>query len=122
MNYYQATNTGKGFITHEDSASSPIQQFPGGVWGTDNTAWAERVGATLVSLEDAQAIVDAALQASYDAAVEAYKPEYTQEQQRELDRIKRDNQKAERRGEELKEVPTFEPLNEEPVLEEITLS
>lgn len=122
MNYYQATNTGKGFITHEDSASSPIQQFPGGVWGTDNTAWAERVGATLVSLGDAQVIVDAALQASYDAAVEAYKPEYTQEQQRELDRIKRDNQKAERRGEELKEVPTFEPLNEEPVLEEITLS
>ena len=122
MNYYQATNTGKGFITHEDSSTSPINQFPGGVWGTDNTAWAERVGATSISLEDAQAIVDAALQTQYDAEVATYKPEYTRKQQKELDHIERRNKILERKGEELLEVPTFESLNEEPVLEVITLS
>ena len=121
MNYYQVTNTGKGFITHEDSAASSISQLPGGIWKTENEAWATRVGATSISKEDAQAIVDAALLEAYNAAVEAYKPEYTPEQQRELAQIEKRNRILEKQGKELEEVPVFEPLNEEPVLEVIIL-
>ena len=61
LKYYHATNTGKGFITENDSRQSHIAGHPGDIWTTKNTAWATRVGATEKTLEEAQAIVDSAL-------------------------------------------------------------
>ena len=61
MKYYQAENYGKGFITHEDSELAHIAGYPGNIWVTTNTAWAERVGAVEKTKEEAQAIVDAAI-------------------------------------------------------------
>ena len=62
MQYYQATNTGKGFITHEDNERSHIAGYPGEIWSTENnTEWATRVGAISKTKEEAQAIVNAAL-------------------------------------------------------------
>ena len=65
--YYQAENYGKGFITHEDSERSPISGYPGNIWVTENFEWAERVGAVEKTKEEAQAIVDTAVSASYVA-------------------------------------------------------
>ena len=45
MAYFQATNTGKGFITHADNEAAHVAGFPGNVWVTENTTWASRVGA-----------------------------------------------------------------------------
>lgn len=122
MNYYQVTNTGKGFITHEDHELSPITQFPGEIWGTDNIAWAERVGATLITLEEAQTIVNTILQSQYDIEIASYKPEYTFEQQNQLNQVKKRNKILKKNSKELLEVPIFEPLNKKPVLKVITLS
>lgn len=63
MKYFVATNTGKGFITHEDNQLSHIAGFPGNVWvtGDINTTWAARVGAVEKTKEEAQALVDAAI-------------------------------------------------------------
>lgn len=62
MAYYHATNTGKGFITHEENESSHIAGYPGDVWITENTAWATRVSAVEKTKEQAQALVDVALE------------------------------------------------------------
>ena len=62
MAYYQAENTGKGFITHEDNESAHVAGHPGDIWSTENTAWASRVGAASKTLEEAQALVDAAIE------------------------------------------------------------
>ena len=63
MQYYQATNTGKGFITYEDSERSYIGGYPGEIWTTENNAeWATRVSATSKTKEEAQAIVNAAIE------------------------------------------------------------
>ena len=64
VKYYTATNTGKGFITHEDNATSHISGFPGGVWVTENEAWATRVGAVERTKAEAQALCDAAVNES----------------------------------------------------------
>lgn len=64
MNYYQAVNTGKGFITHEENESAHIAGYPGDVWVTENTAWASRVGAVEKTKEEAQALVDSAISGS----------------------------------------------------------
>jgi len=61
MAYYQATNTGVGFITHEDNETAHVAGFPAEIWVTDNTAWAARVGAVEKTKEEAQALVDASL-------------------------------------------------------------
>lgn len=61
LKYYEATNTGKGFITHAENEANHIAGHPGDVWTTENTAWATRVGATSKTKEEAQALVDAAL-------------------------------------------------------------
>ena len=61
IKYYKATNTGKGFITHEDNESSHIVGHVGEVWTTENTTWATRVGAEEKTKVEAQALVDAAL-------------------------------------------------------------
>jgi len=65
MAYYTATNTGKGFITHEDNESAHVAGYPGDVWGTTNTTWATRVGAVSKTKSQAQTIVDAAISGSY---------------------------------------------------------
>jgi len=62
MAYYHALNTGKGFITHEDNELSHVAGHPADIWSTENTAWASRVGAVSKTLEEAQALVDAALE------------------------------------------------------------
>lgn len=59
MAYFQATNTGKGFITHADNEAAHVAGFPGNVWVTENTAWAARVGAVSKTKVEAQELVDA---------------------------------------------------------------
>jgi hypothetical protein len=58
MAYYQAENTGLGFITHEDNESAHVAGFPADIWVTENIAWAARVGAVEKTKEEAQALVD----------------------------------------------------------------
>ena len=65
MKYYQAENYGKGFITHEDNELAHIAGYPGNIWVTTNTAWATRVEAIEKTKQEAQAIVDTAVSASY---------------------------------------------------------
>lgn len=61
MKYFQAENTGKGFITHEDNALSHVSGYPADIWVTENTAWADRVGAVEKTKEEAQALIDVAI-------------------------------------------------------------
>jgi hypothetical protein len=65
MAYYEATNTGKGFITHADNESAHVAGYPGDIWVTENSTWASRVGATSKTKSQAQTIVDAAISGSY---------------------------------------------------------
>lgn len=62
MKYYVATNTGKGFITHEENESNYIQGFPANVYATENESWASRVSATEKTKSEAQSLVDTAVQ------------------------------------------------------------
>ena len=64
MAYYEAINTGKGFITHGDNESAHVAGYPGNVWVTENTTWATRVGATSKTKSQAQALVDADISGS----------------------------------------------------------
>ena len=61
MAYYQATNTGKGFITHSENESAHVAGYPGNVWITENSTWAARVGAVSKTKVEAQALVDASI-------------------------------------------------------------
>jgi len=65
MAYYQANNTGKGFITHTENETAQITGHPANIWETENTAWAERHGLTAITREQAQAIIDESLQDRY---------------------------------------------------------
>ena len=64
LKYYTATNTGKGFITHDDNESAHISGHPGELWTTENTAWAARVGATEKTFSEAQTLVSASISGS----------------------------------------------------------
>jgi hypothetical protein len=64
MAYFQATNTGKGFITHADNEEAHVAGFPGNVWVTENSTWAARVGASSKTKVEAQALVDEAIAGS----------------------------------------------------------
>ena len=64
--YYNAENTGKGFITHEDNELGHISGYPGNVWGTENTAWAARHGLVEMTKMTAQTIVNTAISGSVD--------------------------------------------------------
>ena len=64
--YYNAENTGKGFITHEDNALSHVSGYPGNVWVTENTAWAVRVGAVEKTKLEAQTLVNTTISGSVD--------------------------------------------------------
>jgi len=70
MNYYQAVNTGLGFITHQDNELAHVSGYPGDIWVTENTTWAARVGAVEKTKEEAQAIQDVI----YQEAVANYVP------------------------------------------------
>ena len=60
--YCTATNTGKGFITSEDSNTYYITSHPGNVWVLENNtagvSWINRVEGARKTKEEAQAIVD----------------------------------------------------------------
>ena len=64
--YYNAENTGKGFITHEDNELAHISGYPGNVWVTENTAWAARHGLAELSKLNAQTNVNTAISGSVD--------------------------------------------------------
>jgi uncharacterized membrane protein YdcZ (DUF606 family) len=68
MTYYyyvsESISQGKGFITHEDNELAHITGYPGSVFVTENTTWATRIGATEVTKEEAQVLVDAAVSSS----------------------------------------------------------
>ena len=65
-NYYNAENTGKGFITHEDNELAHISGYPGNVWVTENTAWAARHGLVEMNKVNAQTLVNTAISGSVD--------------------------------------------------------
>ena len=78
--YCTATNTGKGFFTHQDRHAFYLSGHAGDVWVVGNNAhgisWINRVGGTAKVKADAQAIVDAKIeehQAAWDALPEAEK-------------------------------------------------
>ena len=60
--YCTATNTGKGFFTHEDRNDFYLSGHPGDVWVVGNNAagvsWINRVNGTAKTKAEAQAIVD----------------------------------------------------------------
>ena len=64
--YYQAENTGKGFITHGDQELAHISGYPGDVWVTENTAWATRHGLVEMTILSAQTILNTAISGSVD--------------------------------------------------------
>jgi len=60
--YCTATNSGKGFITHQDRHDFFIRGFEGNVWvvekNIESAAWISRVSGTSKTFDEAQAIVD----------------------------------------------------------------
>ena len=62
--YYQAENTGKGFITHEDNELAHVAGYPGNIWVTENTEWAARHGLVEMTKTNAQNAVDAEISGS----------------------------------------------------------
>ena len=70
-NYSVMTNTGKGFITHEDSSAFWRQGFPANVWvATDvreSRHWVARNNGVSKTKDQAQTLVTAAVDALQDA-------------------------------------------------------
>ena len=70
-NYSVMTNTGKGFITHEDSRAFSIQGYPANVWvATDlreSRKWVARNNGVSKTKDQAQTLVTAAVDAAQDA-------------------------------------------------------
>ena len=70
-NYSVMTNTGKGFITNEDSRAFWKQGFPANVWvATDlreSRKWVARNNGISKTKDQAQALVTAAVDATQDA-------------------------------------------------------
>ena len=66
-NYSVMTNTGKGFITHEDSRAFWLQGFPANVWvATDlreSRHWVARNNGVSKTKDQAQTLVTAAVDA-----------------------------------------------------------
>ena len=64
--YCTATNTGKGFFTHEDRNDFYLSGHPGDVWVVGNNAagvsWINRVTGIGKTKAEAQAIVDAKME------------------------------------------------------------
>lgn len=70
MKYVQATNTGKGFITHEDRELGHVSGHAGDIYavGDNHTAWIARVNATEKTLAEAESIVLDAFQSGWDSS------------------------------------------------------
>lgn len=79
MHYYQIDNPGiKDWITHEDNQTHPIVQYPPNIWVTENTEWAERVGAAELTKEQAQTVSDIyvdELRVEWEACMSGSQPE-----------------------------------------------
>ena len=78
--YCTATNTGKGFFTHQDRHAFYLSGHAANVWVVGNNAagvsWINRVNGTAKVKADAQAIIDADIetqQAAWDALPDAEK-------------------------------------------------
>jgi len=70
--YIVAENWGKGFIEHSESSKFTISGFPGNVWqvpahNKDANLWISKVLGTVKTKAEAQAIVDAEVQAAQAA-------------------------------------------------------
>tara|TARA_R110002020_G_scaffold93301_5_gene225168 strand:- start:328 stop:633 length:306 start_codon:yes stop_codon:yes gene_type:complete len=72
--YCTATNTGKGFFTHQDLSDFSLTGYIGNIWVLSDkpkaAAWISRVGGTAKTKAEAQTIVDdivEAGQATWDA-------------------------------------------------------
>ena len=72
-NYSVMTNTGKGFITYEDSRAFWIRGYPANVWGAtdvrESRHWVARHNGVSKTKDQAQTLVTAAvdaLQATWD--------------------------------------------------------
>ena len=82
--YLTAENWGKGFITSKDNISFSPEGFPGNVWrvpanNRKANAWIHEVLGVTKTKAEAQAIVDAevqAAQADYDALTEEQKADH----------------------------------------------
>jgi len=65
--YFKGTNTGKGFITHEDRATFEVYVY-GNIFVTDSGSpaevWGVRNGLESITKEAAQSVVDAAVEAN----------------------------------------------------------
>ena len=63
FNYCVATNTGKGFITHDDSRRFWIRGYPANVWvctdGVESRHWVARNNGTSKTKSEAQTLVTA---------------------------------------------------------------
>ena len=82
--YCTATNTGKGFFTHEDRNNFYLSGHAGDVWVIGNNAagvsWINRVEGTAKTKVEAQAIVDGKVeeaQVAYDAESAEHKAKYS---------------------------------------------
>ena len=69
--YCTATNTGKGFITHDEQENAnPLNAkgFPGNVWGVEDNAtgqaWQTKVSGVVKTKAEAQALCNAGIDAS----------------------------------------------------------
>ena len=78
--YCRATNTGKGFYTHQDRNDFYLSGHAGDIWVVGNNpagiSWINRVSGTGKTVAEAQAIVDGVIettQADWDALPEAEK-------------------------------------------------
>ena len=71
FNYCVATNTGKGFITHDDSRRFWISGYPGDVWvATDcveSRHWVARNSGSSKTKAEAQAVVKGVVDDAKDA-------------------------------------------------------
>jgi len=70
--YIVADNWGKGFIEHSESSKFTISGFPGNVWqvpahNKDANLWISKVLGVVKTKAEAQAIVDAEVQAAQAA-------------------------------------------------------
>ena len=87
--YIVAENWGKGFIAHSESSKFQISGFPGNIWqvpahNKDANLWINKVLGTVKTKAEAQAIVDAEVQAA-QAAWDALSAEEQAERSRPAD-------------------------------------
>lgn len=68
MKYVKATDTGKGFVTHEDRALGHMSGHPGNIYAVSDShsEWIVRVGGVEKTLDEALAICLNAIQSTWD--------------------------------------------------------